>query len=90
MKAERIRNVVLSTLGQIAPEADLGSLEPDRGFRDQFDFDSVDFLNFALALQERVETIIPEEDYPSLTTLNGCIAYLLMKACKPFPSESSV
>lgn len=89
MNAELIRDVVLSTLGQIAPEADLDSLEPDRGFRDQFDFDSVDFLNFALALQEKVKTFIPEEDYPSLTTLNGCITYLLLKPCKPDPPGSS-
>lgn len=89
MNAELIRDVVLSTLGQIAPEANLGNLDPDRGFRDQFQFDSVDFLNFALALQERLNTFIPEEDYPSLTTLNGCITYLLLKSCRSEPSGSS-
>lgn len=64
-------------LRHVAPEADLDTLDPDRRFRDQFEFDSVDFLNFALALQAQLNMSIPEEDYPSLATLNGCIGYLM-------------
>jgi acyl carrier protein len=76
MNEGQIRHIVLQILGRIAPEADLGYLQPDKGFRDQFDFDSVDFLNFALALQEETKLPIPEEDFPCLATLNGCIRYL--------------
>lgn len=90
MKEEQIRDVVLRTLGRIAPEADLGNLRPDRGFRDQFDFDSVDFLNFALALQDEIKISIPEEDYPSLATLNGCIEYLRLREHQPVPAETPV
>ncbi len=79
MSEEQIRSLVLKLLGRIAPEADLGGLHPDRRFRDQFEFDSVDFLNFALALQDELKIEIPEEDYPSLATLKGCINYLLSK-----------
>ncbi len=61
---------------QVAPEADFGSLDPERRFRDQLDFDSVDFLNFALSLQERLGISIPEEDFPALGTLAGCLRYL--------------
>ena len=50
MNKAAIKDFVLHTIRQIAPEADIENLNPDRRFRDQFDFDSVDFLNFALAL----------------------------------------
>ena len=83
MNEEQIREMVVRILGRIAPEADLGNLESDRGFRDQFDFDSVDFLHFALALQDEAQVSIPEEDFPSLATLNGCIGYLLATSAHP-------
>jgi acyl carrier protein len=74
-----IRKVVLDTIGSIAPEADLAHLDPADRLRHQFDFDSVDFMNFAVALQERLEVAIPETDYLQLATLNSCVAYLKSK-----------
>jgi acyl carrier protein len=71
-----LRKTVLRTLGEIAPEADLASLDPAKPFRDQLDLDSMDFLNFVIALHERLRVEVPEEDYPKLATLNGCVAYL--------------
>ena len=46
-----IRQTVLDTIAKIAPEADLANLDPVGRLRNQFDFDSVDFMNFAVALQ---------------------------------------
>lgn len=63
-------------LAETAPEADLENLDPDRAYRDQFEFDSVDCLRFALALQKALDIEIPEADYPRLATLNGCLGYL--------------
>lgn len=87
MREEQIRELILDRLRQIAPEADLETLDPDRRYRDQFQFDSVDFLNFALSLQEQLKIALPEEDYPALATLNGCMTYLATKlqnaGCNP-------
>ena len=80
MKEEQITDLILRILGQIAPEADLKNLRAEKRFRDQFQFDSVDFLNFAQTLQEELARRIPEEDFPSLSTLEGCINYLSSKA----------
>ncbi len=80
MTVEQARVVALQLIGEIAPEADIQSIRPDKRFRDQFDFDSVDFLNFALGLQERLGIPIPERDYPELATLNGCVAYLTSRS----------
>lgn len=73
---DQIRKVALGHIGQIAPEADIENIDPAVRFRDQFDFDSVDFMNFAVAVQEQLKIEIPEEDYPQLATLKGCITYL--------------
>lgn len=72
---EEIKRTVLRILGEIAPEADLTALKPDVSFRDQLDIDSVDFLNFVLALHDAWHIEIPESDYPKLSTMNGCIDY---------------
>ena len=71
-----LRETVLRALGEIAPEADPTTLKPDVSFRDQLDIDSMDFLNFAIALHEELGVEIPEADYPKLATLDGCVEYL--------------
>ena len=71
-----VGQTVLRILGAIAPEADLGAVRPDISFRDQLDLDSMDFLNFVLALHKEFGVEIPEADYPKYATLNGCIAQL--------------
>ncbi len=76
MKPDEISGVVIQNIAQIAPEANLANLHPDVRFRDQFDFDSVDFVNLIEQLQQALQVKIPEIDYPQLTTLNGCVAYL--------------
>jgi acyl carrier protein len=73
---EEIQATVLRVLGEIAPEADLARLDPRVSFRDQIDLDSMDVLNFAIALHAAFGVDIPEADYAKLTTLAGCIAYL--------------
>ncbi len=73
---EELKALALRTLGEIAPEADLTTLKPDVSFRDQLDIDSMDFLNFVIALHEALHVDIPEADYPKLATLKGCIDYL--------------
>ena len=69
-------DVILTTLAQVAPEADLASLGPEAELRVELDIDSMDFLNFVVGIDERTGVDIPERDYPQLNTLNGCIEYL--------------
>jgi acyl carrier protein len=71
-----LRRVVLETLSDIAPEADLSRLDPRTSFRDQLDIDSMDQLNFVIALHEKLGVDVPERDYPKLETLAGCVDYL--------------
>ena len=87
MLPTEIEKLVLQTISKIAPESNLENLNPDLRFRDQFDFDSVDFVNFIAQLQVIFQSKIPETDYPHLATLNGCIAYL--GKTKPSAAEQS-
>jgi acyl carrier protein len=73
---EEIRSAVLRALGDIAPEADLTRLKPDVGFREQLDLDSMDLLNFVVALDAALGVGVPEADYPRLATLDACVEYL--------------
>lgn len=73
---DETRSQVLRLLGEIAPEADTTSLRPDVSFRDQLDLDSMDFLNFVVALHTEFHIEIPESDYPKYMTLNGCLTQL--------------
>jgi len=74
--ADELRAVVLRVLGDVAPEADLASLQPDVAFREQLDLDSMDILNFVVGLHGALGVEIPEADYPKLATLDGCVEYL--------------
>ena len=75
----KMREVVLRVLGDIAPEVDLASLDPEGNLRDQMDVDSVDFLNFAIGLHNELGIEIPDNDVPKLLTLNGCVSYLVAR-----------
>ena len=77
MSRDEIQKVVLRLLGTIAPEADLAHLKPNVSFRDQLDIDSMDYLNFVIAVHKELGVEIPEKDYPRLATLTGCLDYLI-------------
>ena len=79
---DEVKNVVLEIIGRIAPEADIKNIHHGKRLRDQFDFDSVDFMDFATALQEKLNIKIPEADYPELATIDSCVAYLRSKMNK--------
>ena len=79
MTSDELKRVVIEVLTRIAPEIDPASIQPGVSFRDQLDLDSMDFLNFAIALHERFGIEIPEVDYPRLYTLDGAVAYLASK-----------
>ena len=52
---------------------------PGQGLREELDIDSMDFLNFVIALHETLGIDIPEAEYPRLVTLDGAVAYLCVK-----------
>ncbi len=76
MTRDEIRAAVLRALASVAPEADLSTLAANVDLREQLDIDSVDFLNVLVAIHDALGVDIPEVDYPKLSTLEACVAYL--------------
>ena len=74
-----LRQIVLDALASVAPELDEAKLAPDRRFRDQLDIDSMDFLNYVIALHEALKVDIPEGDYHYILSIDDAVAYLSNK-----------
>lgn len=77
---DEMRAVVIATLKTIAPEIEADELVDDRPLRSQVDLDSMDWLNFLIALHRRLAVDIPESDYGRLNTLAELTAYLAAQA----------
>ena len=79
MTRQELRALALDALCDIAPEADPSALRGSIALRDQLDLDSMDFLNFLVAVHQRTGVEIPEADYGKLATLDQLVAYLAHK-----------
>ena len=76
MTDTEIRALAAQALAGIAPEADLSTVTDGEDLREALDLDSMDFLNFIIALSEGAGVTIPEAEAPKLTTMTGLVAYL--------------
>lgn len=79
MTDSELSKIVTSTLFSVAPDLEGSTVQPDELFRDQFEIDSMDFLNFIIALHKRTGVEIPESDYMQLESLSGAVSYLRAK-----------
>jgi acyl carrier protein len=77
MTESEAKSLIKDIIGGIAPEADFATLADEEDLREALDLDSMDFMNFVVALHERTGIDIPEADYPQLRTLDGVVTYLL-------------
>jgi acyl carrier protein len=64
-------------VSDVAPDVDTDLIDPDVPFQEQRDLDSMDFLNYVTGLEEEAGIRIPGPDYPRVSTLSGCIEYVL-------------
>jgi acyl carrier protein len=76
MTEAQLREAVLQALFSVAPEAEGEPLDAAANLRDQLDIDSMDFLNFLVALKDAVGVEVPEADYAQVATLDDCVRYL--------------
>ncbi|MBN1530015.1 MAG: acyl carrier protein [Thermoleophilaceae bacterium] len=83
MTDAELRAAVLDSLAEVAPEADPGALDPARPIIDQVDIDSMDFLDFLVAVAERTGVEVPERDYAAVDTIDACVAYLAGRVGEP-------
>jgi acyl carrier protein len=67
---------VMTALLNVAPDIRAADVECNVPFRDQFDFDSMDTLNFAIELSRAFDIDVPEVDYRQLASLGSTVAYV--------------
>ncbi|HEY7800775.1 MAG TPA: acyl carrier protein [Hyphomonadaceae bacterium] len=77
MTTEQILSVIRDELARLAPEIDFDSADRNRPIQQEFDIDSMDFLNFITALHARLGVNVPEADYTKVATIAGAQTYLL-------------
>jgi acyl carrier protein len=80
MTRDDIRGTVITALARVAPEIDSAAIDPDAPLRRTYDLDSMDFLNFIIALHKALGVTVPEQDYTQLATVNGAIDYLMQRS----------
>jgi acyl carrier protein len=76
MTRDEIRDTIVSCLCEVAPEIDPATVKDDVSFRDQFDVDSMDLLNFIIAMHEHLHVDIPESEYGRLGTVDLLVEYI--------------
>jgi acyl carrier protein len=80
MTKDEIRQLIITELAGVAPEADAATLAPNDNVRETLDIDSYDFLRFLIGLSEKLGFEVPEKDYAKLTTIDDMTQYLVAHA----------
>ena len=76
MTRDDVRQAIVSIISDIAPDEDLSTMKDELTLRDQFDLDSMDFLDIVMELRKRFNLEVPEADYPKLASMASCVEYL--------------
>jgi acyl carrier protein len=76
MSDDRIEAALRQELHKIAPDMEVDDIDPDGDLREEFDIDSMDFLNLVSALSKSLALPMPEEDYDQMGSYNAMLAYL--------------
>jgi acyl carrier protein len=83
MTRTKIEEQVLEALGAVVPAVKSFELDPKALIRNQVDLDSMDFLEFVLAVERRFGVRVPPASYPSFATVENaveCLEQLLADA----------
>jgi acyl carrier protein len=76
MTRDEIRDALKAILRRLVPDADFDALAPDASLREQLAADSMDMLNFVVAVHDELGVHVPELDYRKLETLDACVEYV--------------
>jgi len=79
MNDSDVRAIILKHLHQIAPEANLETINENADLRPQLDIDSMDFYRLLVAVSEELHIDIPEDEYSGLVTLQKLTEFLKRK-----------
>ena len=76
MTRTEIEHAISAELHRIAPDIAIKDIDPQADMREEFDIDSMDFLNLVTALGKRFGLAMPEADYDRMRSFADLVAYL--------------
>ena len=79
-----VRAVIVEQLG-VKPD----EVKPEASFRDDLGVDSLDVVEFIMALEEKFSIEIPDEDAQKMETVNDAIKYVENKMNNPRDIEEN-
>ena len=80
MTRTEIEHAISAELHRIAPEIAIKDIDPQADMREEFDIDSMDFLNLVTALSKRFGIDMPESDYPLMRSFAALAVDIESKA----------
>lgn len=79
MNTDDIEQLVLSAIQQVAPEIEMDDIEVDEDIRETCDLDSMDFINYLIAIKNATGVVIAEKDYGNANTFKKMVEFLSLK-----------
>lgn len=76
MSDDKIETALRQELRKIAPDVEIGDIDREGDLREEFDIDSMDFLNLVSALSKNLDLAMPEEDYSEMGSYDALLTYL--------------
>ncbi|MDR2391267.1 MAG: acyl carrier protein [Planctomycetota bacterium] len=76
MTEQEIRDAVLAIIQDVADLDESPAVDGARPLREQFELDSMDFLDIVMELRKRHRIEVPEADYKELASLDSTVRYL--------------
>jgi acyl carrier protein len=73
------QQVILAAIQEVAPEIELDDINMEEDIREECDLDSMDFINYLIALKKSTGVSIAEGDYTKVNTFNKMLGYLTEK-----------
>lgn len=77
MNTDQAKAIVFKVLGDIAPEVDPSTVDHSVDLTEQLDLDSMDYLNWMLAINKETGIEIPQRDVSRFITIDGAADYLV-------------
>lgn len=71
--------ILTEELHRIAPDVAIADIDRTADLREEFDIDSIDFLNLVTALGQRLGLAMPEADYSEFRSFDALLTYLQRK-----------
>ena len=73
------QQIILEAIQEVAPEIEQDDIDMDEDIREECDLDSMDFINYLIALKKSTGVSIAEGDYTQVNTFNKMLTYLTEK-----------